>query len=180
MFLFSFVKSFVLYPNHYEWAAFQRDGIGLSYLFGLGAFLASLGLMFYPLPIVAMFMAEVSQLGLPDMITDQISEYAKTYVYLFYPAIIALIGLGYAISIFNMSLIATIFISAPFNFVTSWAGDDLTFLQLLRVSCYSVTAATIFSALALGTLGAGPIVILLIYLFYICAPIIYLKMIHDL
>lgn len=179
MFLFSFVKSYVLYPNHYEWAAFQRDGIGLSYLFGLGVFLTFVGLINFPIPIEAMFVSFIMDSDLPMEIAEPISVFLTKNNYLLYPFALVAIGLGYAISMLNLALLFTIFLSQPFNFLTSWAGENLTFLQLLRVTCYSSTAAFVFTVLAVWKLDISFLLAGLIYLFYICAPILYLKKVQD-
>ena len=175
MFLFSFIKSFVLYPPHYDWAAFQRPGICLSYHFGFGVLFAIAALMFSPTSLEAYFAQEIQNLALPPEINEKILSMFGQTKYLFYPIILGITGLAYAMAMLNLCILATIFVAQPINFSTQWLGSLLSFDQILRIVSYSISAALAFSIFAATSLGWGMPAIGAVFLFYIAAPTLYVK-----
>jgi hypothetical protein len=133
----SFLASLAL-PSHYFWAAHERRGIGLSYLFAMS--------LSYALCIVAAISYKLGFDTTLQMATGAITAQAPQAApifsslppYAIWLTLIPLACLSFAISLLNCAILISIFIGQPVNYLY---GEALDFTQVLRVNCYIVFAA---------------------------------------
>ena len=140
----STIKSFYS-ATHYEWAAHERSGIALSYLFGIAATFCTL--VFIGLYIGTIYLG----MDFSNLLKNEFGNFAMLSMFLQWLGqnvfliafIIIMTSFSITMSLINLAIIIAV-IATPLNFLLK---AKLTFDQLLRVTVYAMIPAFIITGI---------------------------------